>query len=156
MKVIQLSSKKYPGLVAIVDDHDYENLVQHKWFPFKGRKTFYAVANIRQSSGKVRSIKMHNMIMDVSSRMTPIDHKDRNGLNNQRTNIRSTSNTINRHNSGEVSSNKSGHKGVHWEKSRQKWQVQIKQKSKKTVKRFDDFKEACLFQERIVSQIITG
>lgn len=53
------------------------------------------------------------------------DHKDTNPLNNRRTNLRLSTAVTNEYNSGPKKNNKSGYKGVCWDKRRQKWHAQI-------------------------------
>ena len=79
MKTIQLSQ----GKVALVDDADYEWLSQYNWFASKGGSTFYAKRRAASSS-----IFMHREILGLTDPKIITDHKDRNGLNNQRYNIR--------------------------------------------------------------------
>lgn len=80
MKTIPLTR----GQVAQVDDADYEWLMQWKWYATPGRKTFYA----RHSSGKRRiGVKMHRILVDAREGEL-VDHRDGNGLNNQRHNLR--------------------------------------------------------------------
>jgi hypothetical protein len=98
MKEIKLSQngKKYGLYVALVDDEDYEYLNQWKWFVYPEGKTFYAMRNI-YINNKCKQLRMHRIILNVSIGEI-IDHKDHNGLNNQRNNIRVctfTENTIN-------------------------------------------------------------
>lgn len=89
MKRIKLTRGKY----ALVDDEDYNFLNQWKWYAFKcGRKTkiYYACRTIRtHKDGKIikRNISMHRIIMTPPRNMV-IDHKDHNGLNNQKKNLK--------------------------------------------------------------------
>ncbi len=55
-----------------------------------------------------------------------IDHKDRNQLNDRIENLRIANFNQNGYNSGVMSSNTSGCKGVSWDKSRNKWKVAIR------------------------------
>ena len=75
MKEIQL----IPNKVALVDDEDYEYLNQWKWRTRKCGYTYYAVCK--------GVVFMHREIMYISKGII-IDHKDRNGLNNQRENLK--------------------------------------------------------------------
>lgn len=54
-----------------------------------------------------------------------IDHKDRNGTNNEWTNLREVSFTCNIRNCGMLKNNTSGVKGVGWHKHVGKWQANI-------------------------------
>lgn len=71
------------GLRAQIDDIDYPLISKYKWFAQKNKRTFYAYTYI---NGK--STGMHRLIMNVNDRGTQVDHKDSNGINNQRDNLR--------------------------------------------------------------------
>lgn len=91
MKLIPLSK----GLFAQVDDEHYEFLMQWKWHASKGKHTYYAARNgfVRESDdGKRHYTRMHKVILDRAG-VDPcgkkfIDHKDKNGLNDQVENLR--------------------------------------------------------------------
>ncbi len=53
------------------------------------------------------------------------DHRDRNGLNNTRGNIRPSNHQLNMANSKKSVGKSSKHKGVIWNKARKKWHAQI-------------------------------
>jgi hypothetical protein len=78
MKEIQLTK----GFVTLVDDEDFNYLNQFKWFVFKKSLTYYAT---RESKGE--KILMHRIIAKTPYNLQT-DHIDRNGLNNQKYNLR--------------------------------------------------------------------
>jgi hypothetical protein len=82
MKEIKLSQ----GQIALVDDEDYDFLMQWHWHAVKPKNIYYALTNI-WINGKRTSKRMHTLLVSVPEGMV-IDHKDRNGLNNQRSNLR--------------------------------------------------------------------
>lgn len=93
------------GKVALVDDEDYERLAAIKWQAAKDRHSdslFYA-----QSSKPYLS--MHRLVLGAEKGQI-IDHKDRDGLNNQKANLRLCTATQNQQNKKTV--NKLGFKGV--------------------------------------------
>ncbi len=97
MKEIKLTQ----GKVALVDDEDFEYLNQWKWQAHKCVNTYYAVRNYRENGVSI-SIKMHREILELKDKRKFGDHKDGNGLNNQRYNLRVASrreNNINRRSS---------------------------------------------------------
>jgi hypothetical protein len=83
MKLIPLTQ----GQFAQVDDSDYEWLNQWKWCAYKDNNTYYAVRSIVLDDGKQVSIRMHREIMNTPKGMD-CDHRDHNGLNCQRFNMR--------------------------------------------------------------------
>ena len=100
------------GKVTQVDDSDYEYLNQWKWYAHKKQsdKTFYAARNIRVD-GKQTMQLMHRLIMNTPDHLQ-VDHKDRDGLNNQRNNLRNVTNSVNTQNS--PSQGKLHYKGVYY------------------------------------------
>ena len=72
-----------------------------------------------------------------------IDHKDTNGLNNAKTNLRKADNKQNGANQKISSNNSSGVKGVCWDKQKQKWRARINSGGKSIwCELFDDLQEA--------------
>lgn len=73
-----------------------------------------------------------------------IDHQDGDGLNNQWVNLRPANNIENSRNTRLPANNTSGHIGVCWDKSRNKWTSRIKvNQITINLGRYDDFFEAC-------------
>lgn len=104
---IRLSQGKY----ALVDVEDFKWLSRWKWFfnTSKKSKTGYAVMNGSYVNGKrLPKIQMHNMILGESA-----DHKNGNGLDNRRKNLRPANKFQQAHNKGVHAHKKSkGCKGV--------------------------------------------
>jgi hypothetical protein len=82
MKEIKLTHDK----VALVDDEDYDNLMQYKWRCVKQKTCYYVTAHPKVD-GKFITLIMHRFIMNAA-KGTMIDHSDCNGLNNQKSNLR--------------------------------------------------------------------
>lgn len=119
MKEIPLTQ----GKVALVDDEDYEWLNQWKWFYAKDGATGYA----RRMEGKKprrTQVHMHQVIMRTPSGME-VDHKDNNGCNNQKQNLRNCTHSQNMKNEKLRKDNSSGFKGVIWHSIMNKWQAKI-------------------------------
>lgn len=123
MKQIYLKGKT--NQVAIVDNDDYPGLSQYKWYNNKG----YAIRITSRKDGH-KVIKMHREIMGALDTTIPIDHIDRNKLNNQKSNLRLCTASQNAINTGLNRNNTSGTKGVYWHRNRQKWQVFVKRNNK--------------------------
>lgn len=74
------------GKVALIDDEDFELVSKYKWRIQKHKKGFYARTN-RRINGKRYYYSMHRMVMNATTGIQ-IDHRDHNGLNNQKYNLR--------------------------------------------------------------------
>jgi len=121
MKKILLSKNK----VALVDDEDYEYLNQWKWsysgHGYAHRKGY--------KEGKYTTIYMHREILKPpEGKLT--DHKNMNGLDNRRKNLRICDKSQNGANRPKQKDNTSGHKGIYWFRRDKNWLVQIRCKSK--------------------------
>jgi len=103
MKEISLSQ----GKTCLVDDKDYYWLNKHKWTYMKG----YAIRCIGGRKNR-KYLYMHREILNVPDDLYT-DHKDKNGLNNQRKNLRLVNKSQNMINSKISSRNTSGVRGVH-------------------------------------------
>ena len=73
------------GLKAQVDEQDYEFLSRWKWKPQFSYNSVYAVRS-GMVNGKRKHFAMHRQIMGFP--ILDVDHKDGNGLNNRRSNLR--------------------------------------------------------------------
>jgi hypothetical protein len=120
MKTIPLNG----GYVAFVDDEDYELVSPYKWSTLVTGNKIYA----RRSEGprrNQRQILMHKAILK-SSQGELIDHKDGDGLNNCRDNLRTADRSLNAANSCRSSANTSGYKGVSVSQSKRRWRAYIR------------------------------
>ena len=114
---------------VLVDDEDYERVASHSWCLLRGggqRKRTYAQANIKRN-GKWQRTLLHRFILDAKAGQR-VDHRDNNGLNCQRSNMRFATPSQNQHNSGRriyKGMRSSRFKGVHWAKHVGKWLAQI-------------------------------
>jgi hypothetical protein len=80
MKEVEISR----GMVALVDDEDFEMVKRYRWFAlvYKDRDLVYAA--VKQSG---TTLLMHRLIMNPLKCFF-VDHRDHNGLNNTRDNLR--------------------------------------------------------------------
>lgn len=122
MKEIYLGS----GVSAIVDDDDYPKVLPFKWRVQKGKYTQYAVCTI-----KGKPVLMHRFILCATSRYEVTDHKNGNGLDNRKENIRICSFQENNFNKKGYKNNALGIKGVN-KCGVKTWQARITH-NKKTI-----------------------
>jgi hypothetical protein len=120
MKEIPLTQ----GKVALVDDEDFETVMNPKWrwYAVKSKRhnwswSWYARGANRHNSREV--IDMHVLLMGCTSRFVQVDHRDCNGLNNQRSNLRICTRIQNCCNQLASPRSATGYKGVnrvgnHW------------------------------------------
>jgi len=112
------------GMFALVDECDYALVNAFKWYAKEEHGLFYAIRTV--CGGKC---SMHRMIM-LATREIPvgmvIDHKNRNGLDNRRDNLRLATPAQNNFNRTYKRKSRSKLRGVVWHEKLSKWQAQIK------------------------------
>lgn len=109
-KEIQLTK----GQVVIVDDEDFERVNQYRWTAVSPRcyqQTMYWGIRSERRGGKKISILLHRFIMNAPKGVM-VDHKDRNTLNCQKSNLRLCTNAENQRNTPSKVTNTTGYKGV--------------------------------------------
>jgi hypothetical protein len=119
MKTIQLTQ----GKVALVDDEDYNKVIQFKWFAQKGSNhNFYALNRGVGSHSTRKFTSMHRLIMSAPKDMQ-VDHIDHNGLNNQKSNLRIC--TCQQNQTNKTSFGKSKYRGVFFDEGRIRCAIKI-------------------------------
>lgn len=109
------------GKVAIVSPEDFERISRFKW----SAALISGVWRAFRKCGK-KTVYMHRTIMNAPPSRN-VDHRDGDGLNNRRKNLRLCTQTQNMCNT-KIKSNKKSDapKGVSWDKRRGKWVAEIK------------------------------
>jgi hypothetical protein len=119
------------GLNTSLDDEDIEWANQWKWYAKRGGNSFYAYRNSAPNLNGTRdSLLLHRELFrrinpDFDTSME-IDHRDGNGLNNQRENLRSATDSKQRHNQTIRTNNTSGFLGVTWNKAVGKFSARVR------------------------------
>lgn len=112
------------GKVTIVDAADYDWLSRWNWSARKAKgRMWYAGRNVQFEDGRT-TIYMHQILLPCSDGKRA-DHKDRDGLNNRRSNLRPSTMTQNQGNVDIRANNTSGFRGVFWDKQHRKWRTNI-------------------------------
>lgn len=122
MKEIPLTQ----GMVAIVDDEDYDELSKYKWWVEKHGKhiiRYYARRKTYVDGHRINEF-MHRTIMGQAG----IDHKNGNGLDNRRENLRVATQSQNMANRKSQADSESPYKGVR--KFKLRWRAYIKPEGK--------------------------
>lgn len=124
MKEIPLTQ----GQFTVVDDADYDVLVQFNWHAQRRLQpidTFYAYRKGPKVNGKQPTIILHRFLLNPPSHMQ-IDHINGDSLDNRRENLRFATTAQNGMNSRRFIRSVSGFRGVVLHKRLQKWQAGIK------------------------------
>lgn len=124
MKTIQLTQNK----IALVDDEDFEKINRHKWHVLKTKNNWYAVTKEKNNRKHRKSFLLHRVVLNAPVGLQ-VDHKDGNGLNNQKENLRLCSLAQNHQAFQTKSKNSTSRfRGVRFKKNA--WDAQIKTKGK--------------------------
>lgn len=123
------------GKRTIVDAEDYDRLSRFKWYLNDNRR---AARMARLKNKKMKMIYMAREIMKCPKHMY-VDHISMNQLDNRKSNLRICTHSQNDTNRKIRSNNKTGFKGIHWDKERNKFVAQIKyhRNKRKFIGRFD-------------------
>lgn len=111
------------GDVVLIDDADYPLVSQYNWRLRSGGGATYAITNSR-NEGKRTTVSMHRLIMGEGA--LAVDHVNRNGLDNRRSNLRWATRSENGRNSRPSKGRR--FKGVYFkrdEKYSKPWEAQI-------------------------------
>lgn len=117
------------GEVALVDIEDRTLVSEFVWFAVKRPTTVYVRGYRRGQRTSGVKVYLHQVILDTATR---VDHRNGDGLDNRRSNLRNATAAENAANSAGHRDSRSGLKGVHWHQARGKWQVEIMVRGKRT------------------------
>lgn len=109
------------GEVALVDDQDIALALQHSWCAKRDGNATYALTNIYFPDGSHTTLLLHQLIGGAMGIVGPVDHKDGNGLDNCRHNLRPGPPKLNHANNRKSSKRTSAYKGVYWARRESKW-----------------------------------
>ena len=127
MKEIPLTQ----GKVALVDDEDFEAISAFKWSAHRAKNTFDACRSVRGLITGWTHEQMHRVLLarklgrPITAGMLP-DHKNGNGLDNQRENLVEVTTAQNLRNCRRRSDSPSSrYLGITWDAINEKWRAQI-------------------------------
>lgn len=123
MKEIPLTQ----GKTALIDDEDYDRLSRFKWYALFDGWNWYAVRNASKGNRRFQ-VKMHVTIMNPAEGLL-VDHKNGNGVDNQKENLRVANPIKNGRNRRKIrfkdKQATSAYKGVSARSSGRAWQAYI-------------------------------
>jgi hypothetical protein len=112
------------GYHALLDDEDFARVAAYSWHVAKRRGRRYAVANVGRGAAKT-TVYLHRLVLDAPPGVE-VDHRDGEGLNNTRANLRACTHTENMCNAQPRRGGSSRYKGVFWCATRGRWLARVK------------------------------
>lgn len=111
------------GWYATVDVTEYDRLSKILWVYHKDKDANTGYATTSGSNGRL--IRMHRFILGITERGVHVDHKNGDGLDNRRRNLRPCPPRFNGANRKKNSNNTSGYRGVSYSKRHKSYVVRI-------------------------------
>ena len=113
------------NIVTLIDKDDFDRVSKIHWYS-NGKYVVNCKRYGKRKLNKKKTILLHRFILGLSEKdKRLVDHIDRNPLNNQKKNLRICTQVENQQNRKRVqTNNKSGYRGVCWNKSLNYWVVQ--------------------------------
>lgn len=139
--VIFLPKKDGSFLECFIDTIDFDliNKYNTTWFAHENSVNTAYARTIVTIDRKIHRIQMHRLIFGTNDETQLVDHKDGNGLNNKRKNLRPATRKLNPQNRKKARSDSiTGIRGVTFDKSSQKYKAHVTYGGKqKTLGRFN-------------------
>lgn len=142
------------GYFVTIDVDDYERVTQFKWTALPTKWTVYARRSVKRN-GRQHSLYLHRFIMGEPDGVE-VDHRDCNGLNNSKSNLRLANDTQQNCNQRIQKKSFSGIKGVGWNRTRGKWQAYIGLGQKTKHLGFFNTKEEAAAARRSAATLLHG
>ena len=127
---------------AILDQQDYYTFGNFKWSLGGNGKKFYAVRGVKDEIGEIKIVRLHRQIIEAPDGLL-VDHRNGNGLDNRRTNLRIATQSQNMQNRQKRKNSTSRFIGVWFVKNKNRWESRITYQGKRIwLGRFDNEIEA--------------
>ncbi len=123
---ISLGERKF----TIVDPADYYRFNIFNWCPNEDGMNIYAVRLVSVPERNIRIVSLHREIMNHPKGLL-VDHKNRDGLDNRRANLRVATKSQNTCNRRKKKNATSRYFGVHFDKRHSLWAANIKCRGKR-------------------------
>jgi len=144
---IESKNRQFPGKHTIIIDTEYWDMVKGCSWHIKGSEEdhypyvetkiphpdggWYTRPNGKRERRRIK-LRLHHLILGKPEKGLMIDHKNHNGLDNRKDNLRILTNQQNQFNRRSNKNSSSKYKGVGWIKSNNKWRAKI-QHNKKSI-----------------------
>ena len=126
---------------ALIDLDDIEKCISHKWHL---KRTEWNTDYVKDSN----NVLLHRFVLNLTDDNFVIDHINHNGLDNRKCNLRICNTQQNAMNKITPKNNTSGHIGVSFDKTRNKWMAYIKLNGRmKNLGRYNSYEEAVAARE---------
>lgn len=151
---IELHRRKAENLWTIIDLEDLEKVISfpYTWFAKYNHinDEYYVTASVYHPElQRSRPVFLHQFLTNANGK--DVDHENNDTLDNRKSNLRIVEESNNSKNrKSRNRNNKSGYRNVSWDKSQEKWLVQLQINKKNIVLgKFDDVDEAGRFAEEM-------
>ena len=137
------------GHVALIDEDDVERVSKYNWYSMKGKHTHYGAVKFAELS-----TTLHRFVLGAEKDQK-VDHKNGDGLDNRKANLRFCSYGQNNANSRKVAKCASIYKGVTFDDTASfKWKARLyKDGKQKVLGRFATEQEAALAYNRAAVEV---
>jgi hypothetical protein len=136
------------GKYTIVDERDYYTFSKYKWVLSGDGNNWYAIGSMKIDTKTTKVVSLHRLIMNAPKGVL-VDHRNCNGLDNRRANLRFATYTQNVINRPKRPNTSSKYLGVHLEKCCGKWAAYIRINGKQTrLGRFENEIDAARERDR--------
>jgi len=112
------------GKTAIVDDADFDRANRISWYAARRSNKWYAAHMDTDETGKHIIILLHRWLVGATPDIE-VDHKNGDGLDCRKDNLRVCSHAENMRNMKRHRDNSSGYKGVSWHSQTKQWRAKI-------------------------------
>jgi hypothetical protein len=115
---------------VILDPQDYYTFANFKWSLGGNGKKFYCVRGVKNEIGEIKIVRLHRQIIEAPDGLL-VDHRNGNGLDNRRTNLRIATQSQNMQNRQKRKNSTSRFIGVWFVKNKNLWESRITYQGKR-------------------------
>lgn len=143
------------GYVATIDASDLPLVSGHLWYAQEIGGSVYAARNADRTGGRRgRLVYLHRVV--TGDAWPEVDHRDGDGLHNCRSNLRQATRRQNNYNRPRPQNNRSGFKGVCWDKAVRRWKAYLRLNGRQTHLGYFETPEAAAEARRNAAKSLHG